>query len=137
MLLETQSKLQLDKSVYQTFVNTMQGMQPSMIPETYLEIMKEKYGLLHGPGCSNDDVLRAFLLVFNEYRQTFLSSGKMRWELQTALFDHWKGWICTDTSGAVMLKLLSIVKPTRKRRRSLSLDECEHCEHCECAIVDE
>jgi hypothetical protein len=136
---EIQTKLQngvpIDDSTYCTFVNTIQGMHPMMIPEKYLEIIKEKYALMRDFPCSNDDVLRAFLTVFNDYMQKFADNKHhrpLRWELQMALFDNWKGWLYPEPCGDVMLQLLSIVKPTRKRRRSLSLQECHgNCESCE------
>lgn len=137
-LIEIQSKLQygmhIDDAEYQTFVNTIHGQQPMMIPERYLEIIKEKYSLLRDINCANEDVFRAFLMVLNEYKQKFVENTArrpyMRWELQTALFDNWKGWMYPEPCGAVLLKLLSIVKPTRKRRRSLTLDAC--CGSCDC-----
>jgi hypothetical protein len=139
MVIETQAKLQygirIDHTTYQTFVNTVQDLQPVMIPETYIEIIKQKYTLIRNSGCCTDNVIRAFLLVFHDYMHGFLQNTNrrpyLRWELQTALFDNWKGWMYPEPCGAVMMQLMSIVKPTRKRRRSLSLDDCECCDCCE------
>lgn len=137
MVLEIQAKLQygidIDHTTYQTFVNTVKDLQPMMIPEATIEHVKQKYTIIRDSGCCTDDVLRAFLLTFNNYMKSFLENTNssrryLRWELQTALFDNWKGWMYPQPCGAVMMQLLSIVKPTRKRRRSLSLDDCDCCD---------
>lgn len=137
MLAEIQAKLRhgehIDHTTYQTFLNGIQELQPMMIPTAYIESIKQKYVVIRNIGCCTDDVLRAFLLTFHNYMNSFLQNTNrcryLRWELQTALFDNWKGWMYSETCGDVIFQLLSIVQPTRKRRRSLSLDECEHC-HC-------